>query len=63
MIVLNVPNRAEWHRVNAGNGTAWNDREKWCRDNCQGRWIQMDGSKITEFEDSRDAVLFALMWS
>lgn len=58
-----IPNRDAWFKVEARPGTAWNDREAWCRENCQHRWIQQNASKISEFESDKDAVLFALIWA
>lgn len=57
-----VPNRADWYQVEGRPGTSWNDRNEWCHENCQGRWIQMSASKISEFELHKDAVAFRLVW-
>lgn len=57
-----MANRAEWFQVEARPGTSWNDRANWCQDNCRGRWMQMNGSKISEFELHKDAVAFRLVW-
>lgn len=58
-----IPDRNTWHKVEARPGTAWNDRDNWCRQHCTQRWIQQNASKITEFESKQDAVLFALVWA
>jgi hypothetical protein len=58
---LVIPDRNTWYAVQARDGTKYMSRERWCRDNCQGRWIM--NRKITEFELQRDAVAFALLWT
>ena len=57
---MNIPNRSIWIRIKARPGTYFMDRDRWCRDNCQGRWIQKES--LVEFESQRDAVAFALKW-
>lgn len=56
-----IPDRNTWHKVEARSGTFYLDRENWCRDNCQGRWIQ--NRMTVEFESGKDAMLFALRWA
>lgn len=58
-----IPNRDTWYKVEARSGTAWNDRERWCVENCQHRVILQNASKIAEFENHQDAVAFALVWA
>lgn len=57
-----IPDRSTWYRVEARSGTRFMDRDRWCKVNCEQRWIQPTGSKITEFESSRDATMFMLVW-
>ena len=58
-----IPVRSTWYKVEARTGTAWNDRDDWCRQHCTQRWIQQTASRITEFENHQDAVAFALVWT
>ena len=58
-----IPDRTTWYRIEAKPDSIWSDRSRWCRKHCQGRWMQIEGTKITEFEDERDAVMFALRWA
>lgn len=60
--LLDVPDRNTWFKVEAREGTAWNDRERWCKATCTRRWLQQDASRITEFENHQEAVMFALKW-
>lgn len=55
------PDRDTWHKVEARAGTWYMDRDFWCRNNCQGRWIM--NRMTTEFENYQDAVAFALVWA
>lgn len=56
-----IIDRDTWFKVEARSGTRYMDRDFWCRDNCQGRWI-MD-RMTAEFENRQDAVMFALRWA
>ncbi len=40
--------------------------DRWLEDNCKGNYYHSPGwttEKFIEFEDSKDAVMFALRWS
>lgn len=56
-----IPDRSTWHKVEARSGTRYMDRERWCFDQCEQRWIY-NVKLIYEFESSRDATMFALIW-
>lgn len=55
-----IPDRDSWFKIESRKGTYYFDREHWCRDNCQGRWIM--NLMTAEFESEKDAVTFALVW-
>ena len=61
MNLVEIPNRNTWYPVKARGGTRYIDRDFWCRDNCQGRWIM--NRMTTEFELHKDAVAFTLVWA
>jgi hypothetical protein len=60
-MIIDIPDRDTWIKVEARSGTHYVDREFWCRENCQGRWMQ--NRMVVEFENHRDAVLFALVFA
>lgn len=61
-MTIEIPNRDTWIRIDASRGS-WREREVWCNENCDQRYIQLSGSRLMEFESERDAVAFALKWS
>ena len=61
-MIIEIPDRTTWFKIEARTGTLWNDRENWCREHCRHRFILQNASKITEFESEKDAVTFALVW-
>ena len=59
-MIVEVPDRNTWYKIEARKGTYYMDRGHWCRANCQGRWIM--NLMTAEFESEKDAVTFALVW-
>lgn len=65
--IMSTRVRIQWpYRINferVGNSN-WEKMEKWCEENCRGRWRSHTSHLLYfQFTDERDVFLFKLRWA
>jgi hypothetical protein len=51
------------HQITYSPNVDYHSADKWCKENCKGKFYFSLLRKTVQFEDDQDAMLFALRWS